>query len=119
MNEWQRARICWIPATMGGRKQPPTGPRYSTVARFNDEDDQNEWSVIIEFEQQPDDRGCLEAQIRFLAPEAPFYLFQPGKQFHLLEGARVVATVEIISRTKLQPGVNGASYQAVAVVSSD
>lgn len=119
MTDWQKARICWIPASAGGRKQPPAGPRYSTVARFDEEDEQNEWSVIVEFEQRPDDRGCVEGQIKFLIPEAPFYLLRPGKQFHLTEGARVVATVEIIPCIKLQPGVNGASHPAVAVVSSD
>lgn len=115
MTDWQKARICWIPASAGGRKQPPAGPRYSTVARFDEEDEQNEWSVIVEFEQRPDDRGCVEGQIKFLIPEAPFYLLRPGKQFHLTEGARVVAVVEILSNTELQPGMNGVYHQVATV----
>ena len=31
-----KGKIYWVPADAGGRKAPPTGPRYSSVARFKD-----------------------------------------------------------------------------------
>lgn len=114
MNEWQKARICWISAAAGGRNQPPTGPRYSTIARFDDEEKPTDWSVLVEFEQQADAEGCIEGQIRFLAPEAPSHLLQPGRQGKLVEGRRIVATVEILSATKSPIPVNGV-YQSRSV----
>lgn len=115
MNGWQKARIYWIPASAGGRKQPPPGPRYSTVARFNET---KEWSVVVEFAQQPNARGYVEGQIRFLAPDAPFYLLQPGCHCHLIEGTRVVATVEIPLNDKGQRSVNG-TYQQKRIVEGE
>lgn len=110
MNEWQKVRICWIPAAAGGRKLPPTGPRYSTVAKFDHEDEPNDWSVIVEFDQPTDAGGCTEGQIRFLAPEAPAHLLQSGSRCKLVEGRRTVATVEILLAARTQIPVNG-SYQ--------
>jgi hypothetical protein len=91
MNEWQKARICWIPAAVGGRSQPPTGSRYSTVARFDDERKPTDWRALVEFEQQVDAIGCVEGQIRFLAPEAHAHLLQPGSRCKLVDGRRIVA----------------------------
>ncbi len=34
MTDWHDVRICWISAADGGRKAPPSGPIYATVARF-------------------------------------------------------------------------------------
>lgn len=107
MNEWQKTRICRIPAAAGGRQQPPIGPRYSTVAKFDHEDEPNDWSVIIEFGQQADANGCIEGQIRFLVPEAPSYLLQSGSRCKLVEGRRTVANVEILLTTRTPILVNG------------
>jgi hypothetical protein len=114
MNEWQKARICWIPAAAGGRNQPPTGPRYSTIARFDDEEKPTDWSIIVEFDQQADKEGCIEGQIRFLAPEAPSHLLQPGSRCKLVEGRRIVATVEILLTARSPIPVNGV-YQPKSV----
>jgi|688.fasta_scaffold454636_3 hypothetical protein len=113
MNEWQNARICWISAAAGGRKQPPTGPRYLTVARFND--DADDWSVVVEFEQQPNAPGCVEGRIRFLTPDAPIHLLQPGQRCELVEGKRVIATVEILFAAKSPISVNGVHHKEVAI----
>ncbi|MCE7986192.1 MAG: hypothetical protein DYG89_33870 [Caldilinea sp. CFX5] len=117
MNEWQKARICWIPAAAGGRKQPPVGPRYSTVARFNE--DLTEWSVVVEFDQQPKGPECVEGQIRFLTPDAPIHLLQPGRRCELVEGKRIVATVEILFAAKAQIPINGVPYKEAAIRASD
>jgi hypothetical protein len=101
MNEWQNARICWISAAAGGRKQPPTGPRYLTVARFND--DADDWSVVV------------EGRIRFLTPDAPIHLLQPGQRCELVEGKRVIATVEILFAAKSPISVNGVHHKEVAI----
>ncbi|MFZ4663003.1 MAG: hypothetical protein ACOYNY_38720 [Caldilineaceae bacterium] len=112
MNEWQNARICWISAAAGGRKQPPTGPRYSTVARFNDT---NAWSVVVEFVQPPNAHGCVEGQIRFLAPDVPIHLLQPGQRCELVEGKRVIATVEILFAAKSPISINGVHHKEAAI----
>lgn len=100
MKHTVKAHIFWVPADAGGRKAPPTGPRYSTVARFqSDKANQNEqaWSIIAEFlPQQNQHISCTLANIRFLAPNAPTYLLSLGNQFELLEGPRVVAKGKII-----------------------
>lgn len=115
MINWKKARICWISASVGGRKQPPAGPRYSTVATFNSEHGQNAWSVVIEFDQQPDETSCVESRLVFLDPEAPSHLLQPGSQFQLVEGVRVVATVEILLDAKFQADTNGVYHQRTPV----
>lgn len=100
MKHTVKADIFWVPADAGGRKAPPTGPRYSTVARFkSDKANQNEeaWSIIAEFlPQQNQQTSCTLANIRFLAPNAPADLLSFGNQFELLEGPRVVARGKII-----------------------
>ena len=100
MKHTVKAHIFWVPADAGGRKAPPTGPRYSTVARFkSDKANQNEqaWSIIAEFlPQQNQHTSCTLANIRFLAPNAPTYLLSLGNQFEFLEGHRVVARGKIV-----------------------
>lgn len=82
---------------MGGRKSPPTGPVYTTVARFDEDVEwkREAWSVRLEFERQvrPD---STVARIEFLSPDAPKHRLRPGKTFALYEGDHEVATVEIL-----------------------
>lgn len=93
------AKIHWLSAAEGGRKHPPQGPHYSTVARFANQADkwpQEAWSLVAEFTEVRDDLFCREAEIRFLSADAPADLLQPGSQFELYEGRRVVARGEIV-----------------------
>jgi len=105
------ARICWIPANAGGRKMPPTGEQYATVASFDNtptDPAQPIWSLVIKFLEPVDTSLCGLANVRFLAPEGPEHWLMPGKRFSLFEGTRKVATGEIISTSKALPEHNGA-----------
>jgi hypothetical protein len=96
------ARIHWLPAAEGGRKHPPLGSRYSTAARFEKEAKkwpQEAWSIVAEFSKEVGDSSCVEAEIRFLTPEAPAHLLEPGNKFELYEGRRLVARGEILEES--------------------
>lgn len=88
------ARIRWLSAQEGGRKDLPKGVHYSTVARFLK--DSAEWSVVTDFNEPPLLERETIALMRFLSPEAPLSLLQLGSRFELLEGSRVVAKGEVI-----------------------
>lgn len=49
----ETAEIRWLRADEGGRLQPPPGSRYSTVARFEHQAEEQwkkqSWSLVIEF----------------------------------------------------------------------
>lgn len=79
-------RVTWIPESEGGRKAAPIGPRYSTVARFGDQ----EWSLILEW-TVPNTYIAW-----FLSEKAPENLLVSGVQFELREGRRVVARGEVV-----------------------
>ena len=69
-----KAKVCWVKEEAGGRQSPPSGPRYVTVARFDEEKDKwpNEaWSLVVDFRDSPDESLCMIADVRFLMPEAP------------------------------------------------
>jgi len=93
------AKICWVSAAEGGREPPPIGSRYSTVARFEQEAEKwpkEAWSIVAEFTKKADALLNVEAELRFLAPDAPSHLLQPGNKFELFEGSRLVARGEIL-----------------------
>jgi hypothetical protein len=81
---------------------PPSGPKYSTVSRFEDEKDttpQSVWSLVVELgDLQTESRETIAA-IWFLSedkPDAPLHLLHAGSRFELLEGQRVVARGEVL-----------------------
>lgn len=89
----QRALISWIPAEQGGRESPPSGPRYVTVVRFEEDENwqQEGWSLVVEF-LKPVDRGRYTlADVTFLAPAAPTHFLHAGSRFMLMEGKKPVA----------------------------
>ena|SRR6266705_2275785 len=97
MTKIVKAKICWVP---GARKSPPTGPRYSTVARFKEDQSdwlRQAWSLVLEFRSPPDESLCLIADVRFLVEDAPVHFLHPGSAFELFEGRKVVATGEVVS----------------------
>lgn len=94
-----KARICWLKAEAGGRQSPPSGPRYVTVVRFDEERNRSAheaWSLVLDFCESPDESLCMTADVRFLMPEAPVELLHTGSTFELLEGEKVVATGEVL-----------------------
>jgi hypothetical protein len=92
-----KARLQWLSPEEGGRKHPPAGPRYSTVARFEDAAarfPEIAWSFVVEFDAPISSTLEVTANVWMLAydePGAPQHLLEPGNRFELVEGAKVVA----------------------------
>jgi len=98
-NKSVKARVCWIKEEDGGRRSPPSGPRYSTVARFEDEKDtwlKEAWSLVLEFSGPPDESLCMATDVGFLSEDGPMRLLHPGSIFELYEGRRLVARGEVL-----------------------
>jgi hypothetical protein len=89
------AQIRWLRDDEGGRLQPPPGPRYSTVARFEWQTEElwraEAWSLVIEFNGRPDESGQQVAGVRFLSEKGPTKWLQPSSKFFLYEGEKKVA----------------------------
>ena len=98
-NKPMKSRICWVKKEAGGRESPPPGPRYSTVARFEDEKNKwphEAWSLVLEFSGPPDESLCVIADVSLLNPDGPNRLLHPGSVFELFEGRRLVARGEVL-----------------------
>jgi len=94
------AKICWMSREAGGREVPPSGPRYSTVARFDRLRDMwpdNAWSIVADFVGSMDEERCILARVRFLSEKAPHDLLSVGSSFDLFEGPRLVARVTVLA----------------------
>ena len=94
-----KARVCWVKKEAGGRDTPPPGPRYSTVARFEEEKDKwtrEAWSLVLEFYDPPDESLCMIADVSLLNPDGPTGLLHQGSVFELYEGRQVVARGEVL-----------------------
>jgi hypothetical protein len=90
----KRAKIHWLTQAQGGRLAPPAGPRYSTVARFEQLEGlwpTEAWSLVLIFSNDASD-----VTVSPLVEEAPEALFVSGSRFDLFEGARKVAEGEIL-----------------------
>lgn len=91
------AKIRWLKPDEGGRQAPPSGPAYSTVAKFEAQTDEewlkNAWSLVLHLEGTPDESLSQTALVRFLANEenAPAQWLQPRARFALFEGRKKVA----------------------------
>jgi hypothetical protein len=99
------AKIHWLSAAEGGRQYPPSGPRYSTLARFEKESTkwpEVAWSIVADFKNQLDS-SSIEAEINFLSPDAPLHLLECGNRFELYEGHRLVAHGEVLKERVEQP----------------
>jgi hypothetical protein len=91
------AQLHWIKISEGGRT-PPTGSRYSTVAKFDVQGEawrENAWSLVVEFPVSPDFNVPQEVRVSFLA-DGPSELLVPGSRFELVEGTKVVAKGTIL-----------------------
>ena len=100
MSKSALAKVHWVPREEGGRTALPTGKKYSTISRFQEDTDaglQEAWSIVLEFDEPPATQGNPSmARARFLAEKAPVDRLKPGRAFELYEGERKVATVEIV-----------------------
>ena len=93
-----RARICWASRDEGGREAPPSGPTYSTVARFNHPGGDwttEAWSLVLEGMPADSSLSAI-VDVRFLSPEGPGELLSSGSTFELFEGDRKVATGTVL-----------------------
>jgi hypothetical protein len=93
-----KAKISWIPKGMGGRDRLPTGPTYSSVAKFPEDGDSwpsSAWSVVVTFDKN---QNRLEhfADIQFLSCDAPQDRLKTGNHFEIYEGFKRVARVQLI-----------------------
>lgn len=100
MKKSVRAKVHWIPPDKGGRTALPAGQHYTTVSRFQEDDErwrQEAWSIVLEFDEPPAKQGNPSmARARFLVEAAPIERLKPGCAFELYEGKKCVATVEIM-----------------------
>lgn len=90
----RRARIRWCTKEEGGRDSPPSGPHYSTVARFaalREEWPREAWSVVLRL----DGADATEVGIRPLVSSCPARFFVSGSRFELFEGSKKVADGEV------------------------
>jgi hypothetical protein len=94
------AQIRWLRAEEGGRLHPPPGPQYSTVARFEDQTqeqwEKEAWSLVVELQGSPDESGHQVAAIRFLSENGPMKCLQRSSKFSLYEGERKVAEGAVV-----------------------
>ncbi|HZL35314.1 MAG TPA: hypothetical protein VFC78_08390 [Tepidisphaeraceae bacterium] len=95
------AMISWILLERGRRNQPPTGPTYSTVARFEEDENwpDSGWSLVVDFVRRFGDSRLTLADVRFLADGAPSHLIHDGSRFELFEGRQRVAKGIILAAT--------------------
>jgi hypothetical protein len=89
------AQIRWLRADEGGRLQPPPSPRYSTVARFEEQTEEQwkkeAWSLLVEFTGPADESGQQVVAVRFLSENGPTKWLQRTSRFDLYEGEKKVA----------------------------
>jgi len=90
----QLARITWLTPEEGGRRLPPSGPRYTAPTRFESQPPGPEganWSLVVD--RMPQSPGSMEwiAEVHYVAEEAPHELLLPGACFELYEGKKCVA----------------------------
>lgn len=87
-----KAKIYWIPTEIGGRQKPP-GQRYAGVAEFTVpyRPSAGQWSLLVENSSEPKLGDFTTADVRFLCEDAPQHYLEPGNQFVMSEGRRVVA----------------------------
>lgn len=95
------ARLQWFRPEQGGRAEPPTGPTYSTVARFDQQTEdqwlENAWSLVVECRDAPDSERAHAVTVRFLAEDGPIHFLAPGREFSLYEGRRKVAEGTVLA----------------------
>lgn len=93
-----KALLQWRKPEEGDREFPPPGPKYSTVARFEDQKESwldDAWSLVVEFIEPPDETLSHRVHVSYLA-DGPESFLRPGKTFELMEGHHAVATGKVV-----------------------
>jgi hypothetical protein len=88
------AELQWRSKAEGGRSSVPSGPKYTTVARFASQGEnwtRDAWSLVVEFLMPPDSQLRHRVRVHFLVEGAPKELLSAGSEFKFMEGARPVA----------------------------
>ena len=93
--------IQWLTPEQGARSAPPEGgTRYSTVARFLHQTEEQwlkeAWSVILDLRGNADANRLQRADGRFLSESAPLDWLMPGARFSLYEGHKKVADCVVV-----------------------
>lgn len=89
-----RAKVRWLSFEEGGRARPPTGPRYSSIARFEKQKEQapgESWSVVMYI-----GNDAANVLVSPLVDAVPPELFERGSRFELFEGDTKVGEGEIV-----------------------
>jgi hypothetical protein len=100
-----KAYVSWVPAEKGGRRQPPSGPLYSTLVRFDDDPrwPHEAWSLVVRCLEPYDDGRFWFAEVAFLFHDAPIQLRHENARFQLYEGRRMTATGIVLAATDEPP----------------
>lgn len=99
MNKIVEAELQWLTPAEGGQQSPPSGPKYTTIARFESQKEswlKEAWSLVVEFVDPPDASLSHRVRVNFLSERGPESLLEPGNSFELMEGVRPVARGMII-----------------------
>ena len=114
MSKTAKALVSWVPSAKGGRKKPPTGAVYSTIARFADDPKwpDESWSLVVRKLRVYGGGRFWFAEVQFLMEEAPHELLRSGGRFDLYEGRKLVATGLVRGSQAKAPGA-ASSLQAV------
>jgi len=97
MAEAVLAKIRWLQPSEGGRPSPPSGPRYSTVARFDTQSEEDwrkdAWSLVVYLDEPSNETYAQVARVHFLSNDAraPLDWLSTGRRFDLFEGSKKVA----------------------------
>ena len=89
------AQIRWMTPEEGGRSAPPSGLRYSTVAKFEHQSEEqwfkDAWSLVLDISGPLGEDRVQTVSLSFLAEDAPEEWLATGKRFGLYEGRKKVA----------------------------
>lgn len=110
----QLARITWLSPEESGRRQPPSGSRYSAPARFEGQAAGAEganWSLVVDLMSHPPGSTDWIAEVRYLVDEAPHELLQLAARFELYEGKKCVARGVIISSAPEMVNLSGVRFE--------
>jgi hypothetical protein len=107
MSHEARAVIRWVPASRGGRQQPPpSADGYTAPARFESDPQEQRgvWSLRIVRAKPLRGSEVIDANIQFIMPDAPHDILKEGERFELTEGRRVVAKGVVLPSSLASPG---------------
>lgn len=117
MNRTIEAMISWVPREKGGRREPPVGPTYMTVAHFEGDTTwpREAWTLVVKPRKLLRGGHYMVADVAFLADQAPSHLLRRGNRFQLFEGPRLVATGIVRPRRSSAP-CRAAEFQEALLV---